>query len=109
MEAIPKGKKYRLNIAFCLAIAINHLSVCKKRNDNLVLDHKVLSEFYIWHKHISRYLRCFEQAGLIEVTSKKGAAPRIKLLLLNSRGYIPNYKQNKYEDKKKYSNSTKGT
>ena len=98
METIPKKKKYRLNIAYCLAEAINHLSILKKRNDNLVLNHDILKEFNLWYKHIPRYLLCFEKAGLIETSLKNGAAPKIKLLLVDPLRYVPYYKQ---------SNSTK--
>lgn|GEM_PF-2947829 len=93
IESIPKKKKYHLGIAAGLATAINHLSICKKRNDNLVLEHTILEEFGLGHKHISRYLLCFERAGLIEVTLKNGAAPKVKLLLIDPLRYVPNYKQ----------------
>jgi hypothetical protein len=100
IEAIPKKKKYHLDIAVGLTEVINHLSLCKKRNDNLILDHKILKEFGLYFQHIPRYLKCFEQAGLIELSLRKGAAPKVKLLFLDPLRYVPNYKQiNKVHNK----------
>ena len=93
IEAIPKKKKYHLDIAVGLATVINHLSICKKRNDNLVLDHVILKEFGLYFQHIPRYLLCFEEAGLIKVVLKNGAAPQINLLVIDPIRYVPNYKK----------------
>ena len=86
MDSIPERKWYHKNIAFLLAQAINDLAILNKTTENLVLTHKVLQKFNLWHKHIPRYLKCFEEAGLIKCDFKNGQAPKITLLVVDGRG-----------------------
>jgi hypothetical protein len=86
LDSVPERKWHRKAIAYCLAETINDLSIRGKTTKNLLLSHKALQRFDLWHKHIPRYLECFKQAGLIDYTIKKGAAPRLTLLFTDLRG-----------------------
>jgi len=78
-EAIPEKSHLRRIIARSIAEAIQHQYNCTGKED-IILNSFSLKDFDICSKNMKPYLQYFQKAGLLEVSFKKGKAPRIKLL-----------------------------
>lgn len=83
-EAIPEKSHLRRIVARSIAEAIQHQYSCTRKED-IILNSSSLKDFDICSKNMKPYLQYFQEAELLEVSFKKGKAPRIKLVCLPSR------------------------
>jgi len=80
MKATQEKQNLRQTTAYCIASAIHHQYIYKKKK-TFKLSHKTLTRFGASRRSLKLYLQAFQQAGLLKFKIKSGKTPIITLLL----------------------------